>query len=326
MTEISAAKRPRLPVIDIARGVAIVAMVIYHLCWDLSFYGFIPVDVGYDPGWVFFARSILFAFMFLVGVGLVLGHGDGMRWKRFWRRWLFLVAGALLISLGTWLTFPESFVYFGVLHAIALFSLLALPFLFTPIWLTALVGAVVIALHFLYRDPLFNAVPLSWIGFWEVPPLTNDLVPVFPWLGVVLGGIVVARLVRGSRVETRLGEIRPGNRLARTLGWMGRWSLVIYVVHQPLLLAVIAPLSMATGAQDAGREIEFLNSCQVTCEATGTSAALCATYCQCGLDGVIRDELWGPIYSGVVSPEEQAQLDANNRQCSALIYPELGAE
>jgi Predicted membrane protein len=319
-------KRPRLPVIDIARGVAIVAMVIYHLCWDLSFYGFIPVDVGYDPGWVFFARSILFAFMFLVGVGLVLGHGDGMRWRRFWRRWLFLVAGALLISLGTWLTFPESFVYFGVLHAIALFSLLALPFLFTPVWLTALVGAVVIALHFLYRDPLFNAVPLSWIGFWEVPPLTNDLVPVFPWLGVVLGGIVVARLVRGSRVETRLGEIRPGNRLARTLGWMGRWSLVIYVVHQPLLLAVIAPLSMATGAQDAGREIEFLNSCQVTCEATGTSAALCATYCQCGLDGVIRDELWGPIYSGVVSPEEQAQLDANNRQCSALIYPELGAE
>src|SRR5690606_30434682 len=93
VTEISAAKRPRLPVIDIARGVAIVAMVIYHLSWDLSLYGFIPVDVGYDPGWVFFARSILFSFMFLVGVGLVLGHGDGMRWKRFWRRWLFLVAG-----------------------------------------------------------------------------------------------------------------------------------------------------------------------------------------------------------------------------------------
>ena len=78
-------KRPRLPVIDIARGVAIVAMVIYHLSWDLSYYGFIPVDVGYDPGWVFFARSILFSFMFLVGVGLVLGHGDGVRWKNFWR-------------------------------------------------------------------------------------------------------------------------------------------------------------------------------------------------------------------------------------------------
>jgi len=159
-----------------------------------------------------------------------------------------------------------------------------------------------------------------------VPPLTNDLVPVFPWLGVVLGGIVVARLVRGTRSEARLADIRPGNIFAKALGWMGRWSLVIYLVHQPLLLAVIAPLSMATGAQTAGREIEFLNSCQVSCEATGTTAALCATYCQCGLDGVNRDDLWEPVYSGLVSAEDQAKLDANNRQCSVLIYPELDSE
>jgi uncharacterized membrane protein len=316
-------KRRRLPVIDIARGVAIVAMVIYHLCWDLSYYGFIPVDVGFDPGWVLFARSILFSFMFLVGVGLVLGHGDGIRWPGFWRRTLFVAGGALLITLGTWLTFPESFVYFGVLHAIALFSVLALPFLFTPIWLTGLVSAAIILLHFVYRDALFNAVPLSWIGFWEVPPLTNDLVPLFPWLGVVLGGIMVARLVRGSHGEARLAAIQPSNRSAKMLGWMGRWSLIIYLVHQPLLLAVIAPLSMATGAQTEGRELDFLNSCQMSCEETGTTAALCAVYCQCGLEGVIRDDLWEPIYSGLVSADEQAKLDANNRQCSALIYPEL---
>ncbi|WIY53465.1 heparan-alpha-glucosaminide N-acetyltransferase [Devosia sp. YIM 151766] len=316
-------KRPRLPIIDIARGVAIVAMVIYHLCWDLSYYGFMPVDVGYDPGWVTFARSILFAFMFLVGVGLVLGHGHGMRWRGFWRRWLFLAGGAGLITLGTWLTFPESFVYFGVLHAIALFSILALPWLFTPLWLTGLVAVAVIGLHFLYRDPLFNAVPLSWIGLWETPPLTNDLVPVFPWLGVVLLGVIAARLVRGSAVEARLAAIQWRNRPALLLGWMGRWSLVIYLVHQPLLLAVIMPLSMATGMQNAGRELEFLNSCQASCEATGTSAALCAIYCQCGLEGVERDDLWEPIFSGRVSAAEQAQLDANNRQCSVLIYPEL---
>jgi len=319
----SPARRPRLPIIDIARGVAIVAMVIYHLCWDLSYYGFIPVDVGFEPGWVLFARSILFSFMFLVGVGLVLGHGDGMRWRSFWRRTLFVAGGALLITLGTWLTFPESFVYFGVLHAIALFSVLALPFLFTPIWLTGLVSAAIVLLHFAYQDALFNAVPLSWIGFWEVPPLTNDLVPVFPWLGVLLGGVAAARLVRGSRGEARLAAIQPRNKGAKVLSWMGRWSLIIYLVHQPLLLAVIAPLSMATGAQSEGRELDFLNSCQMSCEETGTTAALCAVYCQCGLEGVIRDDLWEPIYSGLVSSDEQAKLDANNRQCSALIYPEL---
>lgn len=323
MTEPMPSKRPRLPVIDIARGVAIIAMVIYHLSWDLSYYRFIPIDVGYDPGWVMFARSILFAFMLLVGVGLVLGHGDGVRWSRFWRRWLFLVGGAALITLGTYFTFPDSFVYFGVLHAIAAASVLSLPFLFTPVWLTGLVAAVVVVLPFVFSDPIYNSKALSWIGFWTEPPYTNDLVPLFPWLGVVLAGVTLARLVRGTRAESRLAAIQPRSRLARGLGWMGRWSLVIYLVHQPLLLAAIVPLSQAMGTQRAGQEAEFLNSCQASCEAGGTTAALCTIYCQCGLDGVNRDDLWDPIFTGLVSEEDQAKLDANNRQCSVLIYPEL---
>jgi uncharacterized membrane protein len=319
-------KRPRLAVIDIARGVAIIAMVIYHLCWDLSFYRFIAVDVGFDPGWVVFARTILFAFMFLVGVGLVLGHGDGMRWQSFWRRWLLVVGGAALISLGTWFAFPDSFVYFGVLHAIAITSLIALPFLFTPIWLTGLVAVLVIGLHFVFADPLYNEKLFSWIGFWVVPPPTNDLVPLFPWFGVVLLGVLAMRLVRGSAVERWMAAVQPRNVVARMLGWMGRWSLVIYLVHQPILLAVIVPLSMAMGTQEASRDADFLNSCQMSCEASGTTAALCAIYCQCGLEGVKRDDLWEPVFSGLVSAEDQAKLDANNRQCSALIYPELEGE
>ncbi|WP_297112567.1 heparan-alpha-glucosaminide N-acetyltransferase [uncultured Devosia sp.] len=321
-----ATKRLRIPVIDVARGVAIIAMVFYHLCWDLAFYRFIPVDVGFDPGWVFFARTILFAFMFLVGVGLVLGHGDGVRWRSFWRRWLFVVGGAALISLGTWFAFPDSFVYFGVLHAIALTSLLALPFLFTPLWLTGLVATVVIGLHFGFADPLYNQKIFSWIGFWVVPPPTNDLVPLFPWFGAVLLGVLAMRLVRGSDVERRMAAIQPRHVVARVLGWMGRWSLVIYLAHQPLLLAVIMPLSMALGTQEASRDMDFLNSCQMSCEESGTTAALCAIYCQCGLEGVKRDDLWEPVFSGLVSAEDQAKLDANNRQCSALIYPELGVE
>jgi uncharacterized membrane protein len=319
-------KHPRLPVIDITRGVAIFAMVIYHLCWDLWFYGFIAADVGFDPGWVAFARTILFAFMFLVGVGLVLGHGSGIRWTSFWRRWLFVAGGAVLITLGTWFAFPDSFVYFGVLHAIALFSLMALPFLFTPLWFTGLVAVVVIGLHFGFADPLYNEKVFSWIGFWVVPPPTNDLVPVFPWFGVVLLGVLTMRLIRGTAVEARLGAIQPRALIAGVLGWMGRWSLVIYLLHQPLLLAAIVPLSMAMGTQEANRDVDFLNSCQMSCEQSGTTAALCAVYCQCGLEGVKRDDLWEPVFTGLVSAEDQAKLDANNRQCSALIYPDLDAE
>ena len=326
MSDTLTVKRPRLPVIDIARGVAIIAMVFYHLCWDLAFYRFIPVDVGFDPGWVFFARTILFAFMFLVGVGLVLGHGDGVRWQSFWKRWLLVLGGAALITIGTWFAFPDSFVYFGVLHAIALTSLIALPFLFTPLWLTGAVAALVIGLHFGFADPLYNQKVFSWIGFWVVPPPTNDLVPVFPWFGVVLLGVLTMRLARGGPIEARMASIQPRNTVAPALGWMGRWSLVIYLVHQPLLLAIIMPLSMAMGTQEANRDVDFLNSCQTSCEQSGTTAALCAIYCQCGLEGVKRDDLWDPVFSGLVSAEDQAKLDANNRQCSALIYPELEAE
>lgn len=315
-------KRPRLAIIDVVRGVAIVAMVVYHFSWDLSYFRFIPVDVGYEHGWVIFARSILFAFMALVGVGLVLAHGRGMRWRAFWRRWTFVVGGALLITLGTYFTFPDSFVYFGVLHAIAVCSLLALPFLFTPLWLTGVVAAVVISLPFFYSDPVFNQEIVSWIGFWVEPPLTNDLVPLFPWFGVVLLGAFAMRVVDATQLRLRLAAYAPG-RFGKALGFLGRWSLLIYLLHQPVLLAVIYPLSTMLNTQETGRAEQFLASCQSTCENSGTTAALCATYCQCGLEGVERDNLWEPIYSGLVSAGDQAKLDANNRQCSALIYPDL---
>ena len=87
MTDNPGTPRPRFAIIDIARGIAIIAMAAYHLCWDLSYFRFIAADVGYDPAWVLIARSILAVFLFLVGVGLVLGHGKAIRWRSFWKSW-----------------------------------------------------------------------------------------------------------------------------------------------------------------------------------------------------------------------------------------------
>jgi uncharacterized membrane protein len=314
-------KRPRYAIVDIARGVAIIAMAAYHLCWDLSYFRFIAADVGYDPGWVLIARTILAVFLFLVGIGLVLGHGKAIRWRSFWKRWLFVAAGALAITLATWFAFPQSFVYFGVLHAIALFSLMGLAFVRTPLWLAVAVAAAVIALPFFFSDPLFNEKAWSWIGFWQVPPPANDLVPVFPWFGAVLAGIIATRLVLASAWAPRLAEIAPTGRLPRLLAWLGRWSLLIYLIHQPLLLGLVYPASLLFQPQIAMRSADFMRSCQATCEAGGTAPALCTTYCQCGLEGVETNDLWGAVESGMVTAAEQALLDAQNRQCSARIYP-----
>lgn len=315
--------RPRFAIIDIARGIAIIAMIAYHLCWDLSYFRFVSADVGYDPQWVVIARTILSAFLFLVGVGLVLGHGRGIRWRSFWRRWVFVLAGALLITLGTFIAFPQSFVYFGVLHAIALFSVLALPFILAPLWLPIAVALSVIALPLFYSNALFDEKIWSWIGFWQVPPPANDLVPVFPWFGLVLAGIVAARLVLASPLAHHLARINPPGRLSRVLAFLGRWSLLIYLLHQPLLLALIYPASAIIQPQIAMRQSDFLGSCQSTCETGGTTPELCTTYCQCGLQTIEANNLWEAVYSGLLTAQEQTLLDASNRQCSAVIYPEL---
>ena len=318
-------KPPRFAVVDIARGVAIIAMIAYHLCWDLSYFRFISADVGYDPQWVVIARSILSVFLFLVGVGLVLGHGRGIRWRAFWKRWIYVALGALAITVATYFAFPDSFVYFGVLHAIALFSVLALPLVVAPLWLPAIIALLVIAAPFVYSSPLFNEKLWSWIGFWQIPPPANDLVPIFPWFGVVLLGIVATRLVLASSLSARLAQISPPGRLPRVLAFMGRWSLLIYLLHQPLLLGIIYPAAQILQPQIAMRQADFLGSCQSTCEAGGTTPGLCTTYCQCGLKTIEDNDLWEAVYSGVLSVQEQTMLDASNRQCSALIYPELNA-
>ena len=320
MTELSAS-RPRFAVLDIARGVAIVAMAIYHFCWDLAYFRFIDADVGYGLGWVIFGRLVLTAFLLLVGIGLVLGHGRGIRWPSFWRREAMVAGAALIITVATYFAFPDSFVYFGVLHAIALTSLLALPFLRAPLVLVVAVAAIVILLPAIYSDPFFDLKQTSWIGFWVEAPPTNDLVSVFPWLGIVLLGVIGARLLLGSGAAERLAAIQPDNRPARVLSKMGRWSLVIYLVHQPILLGILSPLAGVLHPEVAARESQFLASCHSTCEAGGTTPQLCVTYCQCGLKGVVDNDLWNAVYTGTVSTAEQSKLDETTRQCSALIYP-----
>src|SRR5262245_50643793 len=99
--------RHRIALIDIARGTALLFMPLFHALWDASFLGLIDIGVGIAPGWIAFQRAILTAFLLLAGVSLVLGHGDGIRWRAFWRRWLMIVAAAALVTLGTWLMLPD---------------------------------------------------------------------------------------------------------------------------------------------------------------------------------------------------------------------------
>jgi uncharacterized membrane protein len=238
------ASRPRVPLVDALRGLAILAMVAYHFSWDLSYFAFWPIDVSIEPGWIAFQRLILFTFLFLVGVSLELGHGAGIRWRAFWRRFAILVAAALAMTIATYVAFGDAFAFFGILHAIALFSLTGLLFLRLPTLVTLLGAAVFIVPGVLVHAELFNPRWLAWLGMWTTPPRTADLVGVFPWAGVPLLGIAATRELARSGALERLAAWRGAGPLARLLRGAGRWSLLIYLTHQLLLLAILYPIAM----------------------------------------------------------------------------------
>lgn len=318
-TGAAAPKPPRLQLLDAARGVALAAMVVYHFAWDLSYFGLIGTDLSADPPWVAFQRSILSSFLLLVGIGLVLAHGRGIRWRRFWRRFGLILAGALAVTAGTLWMFPDYFVYFGILHAIALFSLAGLPFLrLHPAAVLAAAAAFLVP-PLIWSAPGFDARPLAWIGFWSTLPETTDIVPVFPWFGVVLLGIAAARLAAATPLVPRLAAWRAHGPLARMLVVAGRWSLLIYLLHQPIL---IGGLTLATQLSQPGlqpevlsREQSFVRSCRSTC-GEGNPAAYCEAYCACALEQVEAADLWDVLDQAGAARD--AALGPIARLCGAM--------
>ena len=127
--------------VDAARGAALVAMAVYHLGWDLSFLGLVVTDVIAHPVWRALGRATAASFLFLVGVGLVLGHGGGLRARAFLRRLAIVAGAAALVSVATRFAFPNDWVYFGILHCIAVASVIALPFVRAPVPVTLAAAA-----------------------------------------------------------------------------------------------------------------------------------------------------------------------------------------
>ena len=124
--------KSRSQFIDVLRGFTIILMIFFHFCFDLYNFGFLKIDIIHEPFWYALPRFIVFLFLLAVGMSLTLTHEDKMNWRPFWKRFLKISAFALLISVVTYILFPENWIYFGTLHAIALISVLSLPFLKKP--------------------------------------------------------------------------------------------------------------------------------------------------------------------------------------------------
>lgn len=235
----AAQSRARLTSIDALRGCAIVLMVAYHFSFDLSYFKLADFDFYRDPFWLASRTFILSLFLGLVGVSLVLATARGLHLRRYLRRLGVLIASALLVSAATWWMFGGRFVFFGVLHFIALASVLGLLFVRAG-WMSLPAGVAILVFGNYYQSAWFDAPGWRWIGLMTHKPATEDYVPLLPWFGVVLLGIFAGRQLLRIGPGRLGGAAVQGNPAMRLLAFAGRHSLVIYLLHQPLLLGALA--------------------------------------------------------------------------------------
>lgn len=305
----------RIELIDLARGIALIAMFVFHFAWDLSLFRLIDVDIALEPGWRWFARCIAGSFLVLVGFSLVLATRNGINRKAYLRR-LGLVAGAAaLVTLGTWFALPHAYIFFGILHHIALASVLALPFLRLPVLAVAGAAITCFALPHLVASPILDARWLAWLGLGRLPLNTADYVPVLPWFGCVLGGMVMARLSLASPLADMLFAWRPRFGPARLIAWGGRHSLPIYLLHQPVFFGVLLLAGWLVALPVADTR-PFISACERGCQASGQSAGVCRRACACTVDGLKGEQLWAKVLADTLSEDERDRLNDIVQACN----------
>ena len=216
------------------RGIAIVAMAAYHFCFDLRYFGVTRSDFEHDPFWLTARTLILSSFLLIAGVSAVVARCKGDARARWLRHTGVIAGAALLVSAASYAMFPRSYIWFGVLHAIAVSLLITWRLVPRPA-LAAAVGAAVIAAGIAFSHSAFDNRALGWIGFMTAKPITEDYVPLFPWTGVLLLGITLGHVL----ARTRFAAFAPLESAPRWLRFLGRHSLFVYLVHQPVLIGLL---------------------------------------------------------------------------------------
>lgn len=234
--------------VDAARGIAFLMMAVYHTAYDLYAFGGYDID-AVSGAWARFADLTAGSFLFIVGVSLAIAHGreagsvagsGGPGFRKYLFRGLKVFGFGMLLTVAFY-AFGMGYVVFGILHLIGVSIILAYPFLRLRALNLAL-GLVVFAVG-LYTMGLdwqpegLAAVVGLPLGFAPENFPMPDYRPLLPWFGVVLAGVGAGSLVYGG--GRRLVQ-RPAPPLLRPLLFSGRHSLFFYLVHQPVIIAVLA--------------------------------------------------------------------------------------
>ena len=235
--------------IDTIRGIAICMMFVYHFFFDLTFFNIYPLPLD-TIGFQVFLYPIGTLFLLLVGISLALSNQRKKQQNpTISTKSLFLtqlIRGLSIFSLGmiitvvTYLYPHQGFIRFGVLHCIGLSIILSFLFINYRI-ISGIFGAIIITLGILIQPITVSTSHLLWLGLKPSQFYTLDYFPLLPWFRVILIGIFIGNSLykNNSRLYTLVDM--SDKIIIKSLSYLGRHSLVIYFIHQPIILSLLYP-------------------------------------------------------------------------------------
>jgi len=230
--------------VDVLRGIAVLMMITFHLLFDLNYLGMVSLNIQSGLLW-FFGRLTAFIFIFLVGTSLklsymrsILSGYEGSLILKYLKRGLRILSYAFIITIVTWLVIGEGYIIFGVLHFIGVAIILSYPLLrHEKLDLPLAILFIIVGL--LLLNQRFDISYLFWLGIIPRNFYTLDYFPILPWMGVVSLGIYTAgKLYKDYKRRFPLKDF-SGYKIVKFIAFLGRHSLFIYFIHQPILMAIL---------------------------------------------------------------------------------------
>ncbi|WP_340680557.1 heparan-alpha-glucosaminide N-acetyltransferase [Paraglaciecola sp.] len=211
--------------VDVLRGTSILLMIVFHFAYDLTVFGYAHYDTNIDIEWRIFRVVIVSGFLLAVGMSSYLAYQQHINKQKLTKNLLKLFMVSALISISSYMMYPNNWVYFGIIHFVTVALPLSLLFIHRPNF--SLIVAMIIILGY-FTGTLTLEHPWVWsVKHLGIPVHTADLVSVLPWFALVLMGIFIIH-------HQLLPKIKANN-LSLFLARLGQHSLVIYLLHQPVL-------------------------------------------------------------------------------------------
>lgn len=241
----------RIHFLDSLRGFTIIHMVLFHFCYDLVFFNGISMPWYTGPLGDLWGSCIRWSFILISGIVFSMGRHPV-------KRGAVLLGWGCVLSLVTRIAVPEAAVRFGILSflgAASLIGALALPYLeripavpgmlcsaiFLGLSWTLPQGGLGAGGHMLLKLPeeCYQTGWLYWLGFPTENFSSSDYFPVLPWIFLFLFGIFMSRYFCSRGILEKMVQSSPGK-----LAFLGRHSLFIYLLHQPVLYGICRVLEM----------------------------------------------------------------------------------